>query len=171
MGIVNKMRSHGNKIEDEAVVEKILRSLEPRFDNVMFFLEESKDIDAITINELQSSLLVHERRLNKRLAVKDIHALKVLTCDEGSSSRGRDNGKAGKSHGRGRKARGNHYVGGNKDDGKSSKKIEDHINKGRRHFDKSKVECYRCHNFGHYCSKCYTKLPKYKKKGRKVQFC
>lgn len=37
MGIVNKMRSHGNKIEDEAVVEKILRSLEPRFDNVMFF--------------------------------------------------------------------------------------------------------------------------------------
>ena len=34
------------------------------------------------------------------------------------------------------------------------------MNSGReRDFDKSKVECFRCHKFGHYRSECYTRLP------------
>lgn len=33
-------------------------------------------------------------------------------------------------------------------------------------FDKSKVECFRCHKLGHYRSECYTKLPEAKKQLR-----
>ena len=36
--------------------------------------------------------------------------------------------------------------------------------RGRDH-DKSKVQCYRCHKFGHYASNCYTRLPNLKEKG------
>nr|DAD38608.1 TPA_asm: hypothetical protein HUJ06_012930 [Nelumbo nucifera] len=55
LAIVNKMRIHGEKSEDVAVVEKIIRSMAPKFSYVVCSIEESKDLD-----ELQSSLLVHE---------------------------------------------------------------------------------------------------------------
>ncbi|KAL5562299.1 hypothetical protein UlMin_032046 [Ulmus minor] len=64
MGIVNKMRFHGEKMEDLAIVEKILRSLVPKYDYVVCSIEESKDIDELSFDELQSSLLVHEQKMN-----------------------------------------------------------------------------------------------------------
>ena len=60
MEISNKMRFHGEKMEDVTIVEKILRSRTPKFDYVVCSIEESKDIDAFSLDELQSSLLVHE---------------------------------------------------------------------------------------------------------------
>ena len=39
--IANKMRVHGEKIEDVVVIEKILRSMTPKFDYVVCFIEES----------------------------------------------------------------------------------------------------------------------------------
>jgi predicted RNA methylase len=60
MEISNKMQFHGEKMDDGIIVEKILRSLAQKFDYVVCSIEESKDIDALSIDELQSSLLVHE---------------------------------------------------------------------------------------------------------------
>ena len=60
--ISNKMRFHSKKMEDVTIVEKILRSLTQKFDYVVCSVEESKDIDAFFLNELQSSLLVMNRR-------------------------------------------------------------------------------------------------------------
>ena len=53
MEICNKMRFHGEKMEDVTIVE-------PKFDYVACSIEESKDINAFSLDELQSSLLVHE---------------------------------------------------------------------------------------------------------------
>ncbi|KAL5762960.1 hypothetical protein ACOSP7_019224 [Xanthoceras sorbifolium] len=58
MGIANKMRFHGEQMNDVAIVEKILRSLVSKYDYVVCSIEESKDIDALSLDELQSSLLV-----------------------------------------------------------------------------------------------------------------
>ncbi|KAL5739951.1 hypothetical protein ACOSQ2_029131 [Xanthoceras sorbifolium] len=58
MGIANKMRFHGKQMNDVAIVEKILRSLAPKYDYVFCSIEESKDIDDLSLDELQSSLLV-----------------------------------------------------------------------------------------------------------------
>ena len=60
MGIVNKMRFQSEKMEDVAIVEKILRSLVPKYDYVVYSIEEFKDIDELSFDELQSSLLVHK---------------------------------------------------------------------------------------------------------------
>nr|XP_048331640.1 uncharacterized protein LOC125422966 [Ziziphus jujuba var. spinosa] len=66
MAITNKMRIHGEKLEDVAIVEKILRSMTVKFNFVIYLIEESKDVDTLSIYDLQSSLLVHDQKLSKQ---------------------------------------------------------------------------------------------------------
>ncbi|XP_008456213.1 uncharacterized protein LOC103496216 [Cucumis melo] len=66
MKIANKMRIHGEKMEDVTIVEKILPSMTPKFNFVVCSIEESKDINNLSIDELQSSLLVHEQKVTKQ---------------------------------------------------------------------------------------------------------
>ncbi|KAF2300482.1 hypothetical protein GH714_013766 [Hevea brasiliensis] len=66
MTVANKMRLYGEDMQDVKVVEKILRSLTEKFNYVVCSIEESKDIDALTVDELQSSLIVHEQKFQRR---------------------------------------------------------------------------------------------------------
>uniref|UniRef100_A0A2N9G6A8 Integrase catalytic domain-containing protein n=5 Tax=Fagus sylvatica TaxID=28930 RepID=A0A2N9G6A8_FAGSY len=120
MTVANKMRIYGEDMQDVKVVEKILRSLTEKFNYVVCSIEESKDIDALTVDELQSSLIVHEQKFQKRNGEKQ--ALKVTS--EGGRGCGR-----GTHKGRGR-------------------------GKGRADFNKATVECYRCHQLGHFRYEC-----------------
>jgi hypothetical protein len=43
------------------VVEMILRSLTDTFENVVCAIEESKDLEELTVDELAGLLLVHEQ--------------------------------------------------------------------------------------------------------------
>ncbi|XP_060200077.1 uncharacterized protein LOC132628295 [Lycium barbarum] len=61
--VVNKMRIYGGKLDDVDAIEKILRSMSSKFAYVVCSIEESKDIDTMSIDELQSSLLIHEHRM------------------------------------------------------------------------------------------------------------
>ena len=139
-------------MNDVTIVEKILRSLTPKYDYVVCSIEESKDIEELSLDELKSSLLVHEQKMNRN-STSEEQALKASTFIS-SNSRGRSRGRGRE---RGRADRGNRD-GGNKE-GCGNFRGNDY-GKGRgRDFDKSKVECYRCHKFGHYRSECYTRLP------------
>ena len=60
MEIENKMRCHGEQMTDVSIVEKILHSMMPEFNYAVCSIKESKDIDDFSLDELQSSLLVHE---------------------------------------------------------------------------------------------------------------
>lgn len=62
-------------MSDIKVVEKILRSLTEQFNYVVCSIEESKDIDTLTIDELQSSLIMHEQKFRKKDSEE--HTLKV----------------------------------------------------------------------------------------------
>ncbi|KAH7521724.1 hypothetical protein FEM48_Zijuj07G0063000 [Ziziphus jujuba var. spinosa] len=66
MAIANKMRIHGEKLEDVTIVEKILQSMTVKFNFVVCSIKESKDIDTLSIDELQNSLLLHEQKLSKQ---------------------------------------------------------------------------------------------------------
>jgi hypothetical protein len=52
---------YGEQMSGLAVIEKILRSMTSRYDYVVCSIEESHDLDSMTVDELQSSLLVHEQ--------------------------------------------------------------------------------------------------------------
>ena len=93
--IANKMRFHGEKMSDVSIIEKILRFVTSKFDYVACSIEESNDLDIMTIDELQSSLLVHEQRMQRHTVEEQ--ALKI-TLD---SNTGRTNREGGTFRGRG----------------------------------------------------------------------
>ena len=62
VGLINQLKSHGEPIADQRVIEKILKSIPPRFENLVVTLEEHTNMMTFTIDELQASLLNHEHR-------------------------------------------------------------------------------------------------------------
>ena len=68
----------------------------PKFDYIVCSIEESRGTTILTIDELQSSLLVHEQRMSSH--VEEEHTLKTT---HGEQSRGRGKGP-GSFSGRGR---------------------------------------------------------------------
>jgi hypothetical protein len=54
--ITNEMKSYGDTLSEEKIIEKVLRSLTPQFDYIMVEIEHSKDLSTMRIEELQSSL-------------------------------------------------------------------------------------------------------------------
>lgn len=69
--IVSQMRSYGEKITDETIVAKVLRSLAPKFDHVVAAIEESKDLSKLSFDELMGSLQAHEARINRSAAKEE----------------------------------------------------------------------------------------------------
>ena len=123
LSVANRMRIYGEQMQDITVVEKILRSLSENFNYVVCLIKESKDIDQLSIDELQSSLIVHEQKFQRHTGEEQ--ALKI-TFEDRSGARGRGRGTY-RGRGRGR---------------------------GRQSYDKSTVECYKCHKLGHFQFEC-----------------
>ena len=121
MVVANDMRNCGEDVTDVKIVDKILRILTEKWSYIVCSIEEAKDIDELSVDALQSSLLVHEQKFRKD--GEDEHALKV-SYDDGGRGRGR-----AIFRGRGR-------------------------GKGRQGSHKATIECYRCHQLGHFQYEC-----------------
>jgi hypothetical protein len=63
--IMNGLKRNNEKVNDIRVVEKVLRSLSSKFEHVIVAIEESKDLESLTIEELLGSSQVHEQRMQK----------------------------------------------------------------------------------------------------------
>ncbi|CAL8990236.1 unnamed protein product [Prunus brigantina] len=86
MAIASKMQLHGDKMDDVTIIEEILRSMSPKFNYVVCAIEEANDIETMSLDELQSSLLVHEQKFKSHDTSKEKKALKVFTNNDSSSS-------------------------------------------------------------------------------------
>ncbi|XP_019451915.1 PREDICTED: uncharacterized protein LOC109354013 [Lupinus angustifolius] len=64
--LTNLMKGCGEVMRDQLVVEKVFRTLNPKFDHVVVAIEESKDLEVFKSEELQSSLEAHEQRIKER---------------------------------------------------------------------------------------------------------
>ena len=64
--MVHQMRWNGENIGDVRVMEKILRSLDSKFDHVVVAIEESKNLEDLTVEELMESLQAYEQKIYKR---------------------------------------------------------------------------------------------------------
>ena len=68
--MVNSMKGYGEKITVQSVVEKVLRTMPPKFDHIVVAIEESKNLEELSLEELQGSLESHEQRMNERINEK-----------------------------------------------------------------------------------------------------
>lgn len=100
--IANKMKACGESMRENVITEKILRSMVSKFDYVVCSIEESNNLETMMIDELQSSLLVHEQRM--RCHVEEEHALKVTHEDRAGKGRGRALSRGGRGRGTGRQS-------------------------------------------------------------------
>ncbi|GKF43957.1 hypothetical protein Tco_0130509 [Tanacetum coccineum] len=76
MVIVNNMGNNEEILKETQIVEKILRTLMKKFNYIVVSIEESKDITTLTIDELQSSIIVHEQKFRKKVKEEEL-VLKV----------------------------------------------------------------------------------------------
>ncbi|KAH9330786.1 hypothetical protein KI387_002894, partial [Taxus chinensis] len=54
--VVNTMKGLGEDVKEEVVVQKILRSLTPKFDSKVSTIEEAKDLTLLKMDELHGTL-------------------------------------------------------------------------------------------------------------------
>ena len=66
MIVVKQLRRYGEEVDDVRAVEKILRSLTPKFDYVVCAIEESKDLDSMMVEQFEDSSLTLEEKLKRR---------------------------------------------------------------------------------------------------------
>ncbi|KAC9449885.1 hypothetical protein E3N88_45811 [Mikania micrantha] len=132
---VTQKRTYGEPIKDQTVIEKVLRSLLPRWDHVVAAIEESKDLTVMTFDQLMGSLQAHEGRVNRGVELSggagDEQAFQVASNpinyrnDDRMRMRGRGSVR---SRGRGR----------------------------GRSFGRGRIQCYNCNQFGHIKADCWN---------------
>ncbi|GAU29778.1 hypothetical protein TSUD_161830 [Trifolium subterraneum] len=94
--VVNQLTRNGETVTDARVVEKILRSLTYKFENIVCAIEESKDLSTLSVEELAGSLEAHQQRKMKKKeeAVEEAHQTKESIKDKkvlfSQNFRGRD---------------------------------------------------------------------------------
>ncbi|GKD78029.1 gag polyprotein, partial [Tanacetum coccineum] len=177
--VVNQLKRNGEAISDARVVDKILRSLTGDFENIMCAIEESKDLNVLTIDELAGSLEAHEQRKKKKKQETLKEALQTKAVIEedkvlySQSSRGRGHGCGGRGNDRVVQGRGQESV----FDEISKKSQQNWQGRGRTRgrggrSNNFTVESYKCGKYGLFANDCYSEqCYNYRKFGHIARDC
>lgn len=63
--VINAIRGLGEPLEESVIVKKVLRSLHPKFDSKVSAIEEAKDLNRFSLDEMFGSLTAYEMRIGK----------------------------------------------------------------------------------------------------------
>ncbi|XP_050125639.1 uncharacterized protein LOC126602834 [Malus sylvestris] len=77
--IVNQMKNYGEELTNQRLVQKLLICLTKSYDNIVSLIEETKDTNVISVQEVTASLRVVEQRL-------EMHAVDDMTTDRAFQS-------------------------------------------------------------------------------------
>jgi len=77
-------------MQESIITAKILQSMTTKFNYVVCSIEESNNMESMTIDELQSSLPVHEQRI--LLVVDEEQVMQAVTDEKSKRGRGRGRG-------------------------------------------------------------------------------
>ncbi|KAI5347590.1 hypothetical protein L3X38_000477 [Prunus dulcis] len=86
--LINQMKSYGEELPRERVVQKLLISLPKSYDSICFVIEHSKDLDTLEIQEVVASLKGFELRLDRHTENSTEKAFTSLNIESKSSKSG-----------------------------------------------------------------------------------
>ncbi|KAK0595903.1 hypothetical protein LWI29_010946 [Acer saccharum] len=163
LDIANQCQALGTPISGERLNWKILRSLPKRFKAKVTAIEESKDVDVMSIDELLGSLQTFEACMkpkvkNKGLALKVVKEASSSDDDEEMALLVR---KFRKFMRKGAKSSGKY----SRDKEVKKSFTPPHERSGHAKSNR-KVQCFKCKKLGHYASDCPSGDSKRDKKGK-----
>ena len=138
--VANTMRGLGQKIKDEDIVQKVLRSLPARFNPKVSALEERADLDTLDMDTLSGILTAYEMRISGE-----------------TSSRKEAAFKAAKKEKKKKEEEVNHSEKSEEDEEEAN--FVKSLRKGTcKYKGKLPLKCFGCGIIGHFASKCpYSK--------------
>ncbi|XP_024961559.1 uncharacterized protein LOC112501997 [Cynara cardunculus var. scolymus] len=144
IAIVNQMRLNGERLDDQRIVEKILRSLTRKFECVVLAIEESKYLTKLSLESLLGTLQSHELRIKQFETAATDQTFQVASNDK---NKGRNNNKnTGSYKGHGRDVINEH-----------SQEVQGKGFKGKGKKPLSEIQCYNRQKFGHTKKFCRQK--------------
>ncbi|PKU60484.1 Retrovirus-related Pol polyprotein from transposon TNT 1-94 [Dendrobium catenatum] len=136
------------------------QSLDSKFDHI----KETKDLEAMTIEQLLGSLEAYGEKKKKKQVITEqllktqISSAKKESLEYGRSQQGRGRGRGqGRGHECGQGWSSNNDKNNNTNFGQGGSSTRGRgRGKPRPRYDKSQVMCYNCKKFGHYAAECRT---------------
>ncbi|WVZ08779.1 hypothetical protein V8G54_022125 [Vigna mungo] len=156
--VANQMKTCGEKISDVMIMEKIMRLMPAAFDHIVVAIEESRDMEKLKIEELQSAFETYEMRRNGRKK-RDDQALKIQHVF--------GEGKKKSSKWKGNNNQKNWKKDTNDQEDKSDSADKKDV--AKKHYskkDKKNIECFVCHKKGHFSYECCFNKEVQNKKGK-----
>lgn len=100
--VANQMSRNGETMTEGRIVEKILRSLTDKFENIVCAIEEAKDLSTITVEEVAGSLEAHKQRKMKKKeeVIEEADSSRDEKALFSQNWRGRGRGHGGRDGGR-----------------------------------------------------------------------
>ncbi|PKU77376.1 Retrovirus-related Pol polyprotein from transposon TNT 1-94 [Dendrobium catenatum] len=154
LAVSNQLKRNGEKLED----------VNSMFDHIVVIIEETKDLEAMTIEQLLGSLQAYEEKKKKKQVITEqllktqINSAKEEGLEYGRNQQGRGRGRGqSRGHGRRRGWSSNNGKNDNTNFGQGGSSTRGRgRGKPRPRYDKSQVMCYNCQKFGHYAAECRT---------------
>ncbi|KAI5342090.1 hypothetical protein L3X38_009965 [Prunus dulcis] len=152
LDLINHMRSYGEELPRERIVQKLLISLPSTYDSICSVIEHSRDLNEIEVQEVVASLKSFELHLDRHSENRTEKAFASLSVDAKQTKTGEQNSKQNK----------NWKSKGKKWDNKASEGTKTPCkHRGKLHFGecrfKGKPKCYNCDKLGHIAKDCYSK--------------
>ncbi|CAN6562772.1 unnamed protein product [Malus baccata var. baccata] len=152
--IINQMKSYGEILYDERIVQNSLISLPRKYDNIFSIIEETKDMSTLSVEELIGFLKGFAQRLSRHDNNDVENAFQTLTVNpKTQASSSQSKAKSNKNW------KGKNKVWEGKGNFEEKKKVEksSYVSKckicDKAHSSecwfKRKVKCHKCSRFGH----------------------
>ncbi|XP_050111879.1 uncharacterized protein LOC126590470 [Malus sylvestris] len=162
--VVNKMKTYGEELPNERIVQKLLISLTKPYDSIVSVIEETKDTETLSVQDVMASLRAFDQRLERHADFAPEKAFQSLNVGSGNQASASNQKPQWKGKNKKWEGKGFHNFrpnqGSNINVGSRTKQQCKHCDKfhlGECWF-KDQPRCHKCNRFEHIMKDCRSKF-------------
>ncbi|KAJ9566346.1 LOW QUALITY PROTEIN: hypothetical protein OSB04_002312 [Centaurea solstitialis] len=148
-GIASKSASLGETLDEKKLVKKFLTSLPRRFIHIVASIEQILDLKTVGFEDVVGRLKAYEERIHEDEPIGNQSKLMIHKAE--SNTRHPESSKSGRGRGMGRGRGGRQIPHQNRSAPIGNGEFDKSKGKAK---DRSKIQCFRCDQFGHFASVC-----------------